>query len=63
MNRRPESLEVRAAETSFALRWAEERRLCGIIESERSSMEEKYQALLELAYLSGVLVNGLADAA
>jgi hypothetical protein len=55
--------DMRAADASFVELWAEERRLCAIIESEHSSVEEKYQALLALADLSGVLVSGLANAA
>jgi hypothetical protein len=54
---------MRSADASFVARWAEERRLCAIVESEQTSTEEKYQALIDLAYLSGVLADGLADAA
>ena len=63
LNSEPEFLDLRAADASFVTRWAEESRLCGIIESEQTSPEEKYQALIDLAYLSGLLVHGLADAA
>jgi len=49
--------DVRNADAAFVAKWAEERRLCVIIESEQSSTEEKYEALLELARLSGVLAN------
>jgi hypothetical protein len=56
--------DVRVADASFESRWAEERRLCAIVESEQSSNEQKYDALIELARLSGVLVSdGLANAA
>jgi hypothetical protein len=56
--------DVRRLDASFAAKYAEERRLCGIIESEQSTTDEKYQALVELAYLSGVLAGGgLANAA
>jgi hypothetical protein len=56
--------DVRTADAAFEARWAEERRLCSIIESEQSSLEQKYDALIELALLSGVLVSeGLANAA
>jgi hypothetical protein len=55
--------DMRSADASFVARWAEERRLCAIVESEQTSTEEKYQALIDLAYLSGVLADGLADAA
>jgi hypothetical protein len=60
---KPELLDLRAADASFVVRWAEESRLCGIIESEQTSPEEKYQALIDLAKMSGVLVDGLANAA
>jgi hypothetical protein len=56
-------LDLRSADASFVVRWAEENRLCAIIESVESSPEEKYQALIDLAYMSGVLVHGLAEAA
>ena len=49
--------DVRTADPAFVAKWKEERRLCGIIESEESSTEEKYEALLELARLSGVLAS------
>jgi hypothetical protein len=55
--------DVRVADASFIALWTEERRLCAIIESEHSSVEQKYQALVDLADLSGVLVGGLANAA
>jgi hypothetical protein len=56
--------DVRQADASFLARRAEERRLCAIIESEQSSAEQKYDALMELAHMSGVLVSdGLANAA
>ena len=63
LNRKLDFVDSRSRDASFVVRWAEENRLCGIIESEKSSPEEKYQALMDLAYLSGVLVHGLADAA
>ncbi len=56
--------DERPVDPAFLARWAEERRLCAIIESETSSIDEKYNALIELAYLTGVLVGaGLANAA
>jgi hypothetical protein len=56
-------VDMRAEDASFVAKWAEEDRLCAIIESERTSTEEKYQALMRLAYLSGVFVSELAVAA
>lgn len=56
--------DVPETNDSFRVKYAEECRLCGIIESEQSTAEEKYRALIQLAYLSGALAaNGLADAA
>jgi len=60
---KPGFVDIRAADPSFVARWAEEHRLCDIIESEQASIEEKYQALIDLACLSGVLAGGFADAA
>lgn len=55
---------MRSMDPSFLERWTEERRLCTIIESEHSSNEQKYDALIELAFLSGILTSGaLASAA
>jgi hypothetical protein len=42
---------------------AEERRLCAIVESDTATPDEKYQALVDLASLTGVFVRNLADAA
>jgi hypothetical protein len=42
---------------------AEERRLCAIVESDTATTDEKYQALVDLALLTGVFVRNLADAA
>jgi hypothetical protein len=61
-NRKPAFLDSRAADTAFLMKWTEETRLCAIIDSEQASTEEKYQALLDLAYLSGVLVSDFTDA-
>lgn len=62
-NHKPVFLDSRCTDPAFLMKWTEERRLCAIIESAQTSPEEKYQALLDLAYLSGVLVHALADAA
>ena len=63
LNSKSGFLDLRSADAAFVDRWAEETRLCAIIESHESSPEEKYQALIDLAYISGVLVDRLADAA
>lgn len=39
---------------------AEERRLCAIVDSETATADEKYQALLDLTSLTGVLVHDVA---
>jgi hypothetical protein len=61
--REREFADIRSTDASFVAMWAEEGRLCAIIESEQASTEEKYKALIDLACLSGVLVDGFADAA
>lgn len=58
-----ESADIRSTDASFVAMWNEEARLCAIIESEQTFTEEKYKALIDLACLSGLLVDGLADAA
>lgn len=62
-NNKLEFLDERPSDPSLVAKWTEESRLCAIIESEQTSPEEKYQALLDLASLSGVLIPKLADAA
>ena len=63
LDSKPAFLDLRAADPAFVMRWTEERRLCSIIESEQTSPEEKYQALIDLARITGVIADGLADAA
>jgi hypothetical protein len=61
---KPAFRDVRTSDASFIARREEERRLCAVIESEQSSTDEVYQALIKLACMSGVLVSdGLAEAA
>jgi hypothetical protein len=62
-NNNPRFIDMRAENASFVAKWAEEDRLCAIIESEGASTEEKYQALISLACLSGMFVSELAVAA
>jgi len=40
---------------SWAIAQAEERRLCEIVDSPSASEDEKYQAILDLAEITGVL--------
>ena len=54
---------IEAVSASPEAVWTDERKLCAIIESDQTSPEEKYQALVDLAFLSGVLVRGLPDVA
>ena len=61
MSSNPRFLQV--VDTSPGAVWTEERRLCAIVESDQTSPEEKYQALVDLAFLSGVFVRGLRDVA
>jgi hypothetical protein len=64
LNSIPEFLDLPAADASLIMRWTQESRLCDIIESKQTSPEEKYQALIDLADISGVVLDhGLADAA
>lgn len=54
---------VRAIDIAIMFVDREEQRLRAIIESDGSSSGEKFQALRDLAYLSGVVVRELADMA
>ena len=58
LNNKSESTGFRAEYPSSEMMWTEEKRLCRIIESGQTSPEEKYQALMDLANISGVLVRG-----
>jgi diguanylate cyclase (GGDEF)-like protein/PAS domain S-box-containing protein len=54
---------VRAIDIAITFVGREEQRLRAIIESDAFSGDEKFQALRDLAYLSGVVVRELADMA
>jgi hypothetical protein len=47
-----------------ALDLLDERRehLCSIVESEQTSTDEKYEALVSLAYMTGILMREAAEA-
>jgi len=62
LNSKSEFTGFGGEEPSSVMMWTEEKRLCRIIESDQTSPDEKYQALLDLAKISGVLVRGLGDA-
>jgi hypothetical protein len=48
---------VRALDAALRLVDEREQQLCWIIESSQSSPEEKYQALVDLAYMTAILVR------
>ena len=52
---------VRAIDIAISVVDREEQRLRAVMESDSSSGEERFQALQDLAYLSGVVVRELAD--
>ncbi len=52
---------IRAIDIAISFVEREEQRLRAIIESDRASGEDKFQALTDLAYLSGVVVRELAN--
>ena len=52
---------VRALDAALRLVDEREQQLCRIIESSQSSPEEKYQALLDLAYMTDILVREMTE--
>lgn len=56
-------IALRAVEASVAAVYAEEDRLCAIVDSQNATPDQKYEALVELARISGILTGKLADAA
>ena len=61
----PRNLSISAERAvKIALRLVDqyEMRLRTVIESEQTSPEEKFQALIDLAHLTGILVREAADA-
>jgi hypothetical protein len=53
----PRASAVRALDAALKLVDEREQQLCWIIESSQSSPEEKYQALVDLAYMTAILVR------
>jgi hypothetical protein len=52
----------RAVNVALNLAEQHEQRLRAILESEQASPERKFQALVDLAYLTGILVREAAEA-
>jgi hypothetical protein len=57
----PRASAIRAPDAASRLVEEREQRLCETIESRQSSPEEKYQALVDLAYLTGILIKELDE--
>jgi len=53
----PRTPAVRALDAAVGLVSEREQQLCQVIESSQSSPEEKYQALLDLAYMTTTTVR------
>jgi hypothetical protein len=57
----PRASAVRALDAALKLVDEREQQLCRIIESSQSSPGEKYQALLDLAYMTDILVREMTE--
>jgi hypothetical protein len=57
----PRTSAIRALDAAVGLVNEREQQLCEIIESSQSSPEEKYQALVDLAYMTAILVREMTD--
>jgi hypothetical protein len=53
---------ARAIELALGLVEQREQRLRGIIESEQTTPDEKFEALIDLARLTGILLHEMAEA-
>jgi hypothetical protein len=53
----PRTSAIRALDAAMELVNERERQLCQVIESSQSSPQEKYQALVDLAYMTAILVR------
>jgi hypothetical protein len=51
----------RAIHAALNLCDQQKQHLCAIVESEQSTPDEKYEALVSLAYLTGILVSQAAE--
>jgi len=57
----PSAFVARALDAALRLGDEREQELCWIIESSQSSPDEKYQALLDLAYMTGILAREMTE--
>jgi hypothetical protein len=53
----PRTSAIRALDAAAGLVNEREQQLCQVIESSQSSPQEKYQALVDLAYMTAILVR------
>jgi hypothetical protein len=53
----PRTSAIRALDAAVELVNEREQQLCQVIESSQSSPQEKYQALVDLAYMTAILVR------
>jgi hypothetical protein len=52
---------ARAIDVALGLADQQEQRLCAIIESKRATSDEKFQALVDLARLAGIVLRVAAE--
>ena len=57
----PRTSAIRALDAAVGLVNEREQQLCQVIESSQSSPQEKYQALVDLAYMTAILVREAAE--
>jgi hypothetical protein len=57
----PRTSAIRALDAAVGFVNEREQQLCQIIESSQSSPEEKYQALVDLAYMTAILVREMTE--
>ncbi len=57
----PRTSALNALDAAVGLANEQEKQLCRIIESSQSSTEEKYLALVDLAYMTNILVRDMAE--
>jgi hypothetical protein len=52
---------ARAINVALGLADQQEHRLCAIVESKQATPDEKFQALIDLAHLAGIVLHGAAE--
>jgi hypothetical protein len=52
---------ARAINVALDLADQQEQRLCAIIESKQATSDEKFQALVDLAHLAGIVLHAAAE--